>query len=164
MGISETIMAASIGAAATVTTALFQLYTALRTGKADQRRKKANMLKSTAAIAALMIASAAGGYVFAEYRQQRALEDVHAVREELRGLRDELNARLGMLTQKAEEIARERGTEELPADTEAMVLARGPVDRACDALDGERASVCDAALEPTSTAPAVAPPAEGADR
>jgi hypothetical protein len=162
MGIPETIMAASIGAAATITTALFQLYMALRTGKPDQRRKKASMLKSAAAIAALMIASAAGGYVFAEYRQERALEDVHAVREELRGMRDELNARLKMLTQTAEHLATERdGAGQSSVDTESLVLARGPMDRACDDAG---AAACDSTLEAAPATSIVRPIAEPADR
>ncbi len=166
MGIPETILAAGIGGAATITAAVFQLYTALRVKtKPDSRPKKTSMLRSYVAIAVLMIASAAGGYVFAEFRQQQAIEDTRAMREELRGMRDEINAELQALKQTAEHLARERGADNEPAaDAESLVLARGPVDRACSET-GSDASVCDSlrgpAAEPAATTSAGAP--AGAD-
>ena len=158
MGISETILAAGIGGAATLTAAVFQLYTALRVKpKTDSRSKKTSMLRSYAAIGALMIASAAGGYVFAEFRQQQASEDARATHEELRGMRDEINAQLQALKQTAEHLARERGDgDEFPADAEAMVLASGPVDRACNET-GSDTSACDAVPSPVVETPASAP-------
>ena len=164
MGISETILAAGIGGAATIMAALFQLYTALRVKtKTDSRPKKTNMLRSYAAIAALMIASAAGGYVFAEFRQQQSIEDARAMHEEIRGMRDEINAQLQALKQTAEHLARERGaSDEPPADAETMVLARGPVDRACNET-GSDTSACDAAPNPPRRQrPARPSPADGA--
>jgi hypothetical protein len=158
MGISETILAAGIGGAATITAALFQLYTVLRVKpKTDSRPKKTSMLRSYLAIAVLMIASAAGGYVFAELRQQQAIADARATHEELRGMRDEINAELRALKQTAEHLARERGAgDTTPADAEAMVLARGPVDRACNET-GSDTSACDAVPEPAAAAPASTP-------
>lgn len=154
MGIPETILAASIGGAATVMAALFQLYTALRVKtKADSRPKKTNVLRSYAAIAALMIASAAGGYVFAGFRQQQALEDTRAMHDEIRGMRDEINAELQALKQTTEHLTREHAPGDgLPADVETVVLARGPVDRACNE-SGSDTSACDAAppAAPTGT-------------
>ena len=159
MGISETILAAGIGGAATIMAALFQLYTALRIKpKTDSRSKKMSKRRSYAAIGALMIASAAGGYVFAEFRQQQAIEDARAMHEELRGMRDEINAQLQALKQTAEHPAREPGVDNGPdADTETLVLARGPVDRACNA-PGNAASACNALGEPVAE-PAAQPPA-----
>ncbi len=153
MGIPETILAAGIGGAATVTAAMFQLYTALRVKtKPDSRPKKTSMLRSYAAIAALMIASAAGGYVFAEFRQQQAIEDAHAMHEELRGMRDEINAQLQALKQTAEHLTRERGAGEEPrADADTVVLARGAVDRACSET-GSDAAACDTAPEHAAAA------------
>ncbi len=158
MGIPETILAAGIGGAATVTAAMFQLYTALRVKtKPDSRPKKTSMLRSYAAIAALMIASAAGGYVFAEFRQQQAIEDARATHEELRGMRDEINAQLQALKQTAEHLARERGAGDEPAaDAETVVLARGPVDRACN-----ETSACDAVPEHAAATPAGTPVVNG---
>ncbi|HVY82886.1 MAG TPA: hypothetical protein VG994_17990, partial [Steroidobacteraceae bacterium] len=128
-------MAAGIGGAATVTAALFQLYTALRVrSKADSRPKKASLLRSSVAIAALMIASATGGYALSEYRQQQVIDDTRAMHDELRGMRDEINAKLLALAQTTEHLAHERTAGAgSPADTETLVLARGPLDRACEA-------------------------------
>jgi hypothetical protein len=165
MGIPETILAAGIGGAATLTAAMFQLYTALRVKtKTDSRPKKTSVLRSYATIAALMIASAAGGYVFAEFRQQQVIEDARATREELRGMRDEINAELQALKQTAEQLARERGADVVPpagAGADSVVLARGPVDRACNEPGGD-ASACDAVPEPATAAPAGTPVAHGA--
>jgi len=162
MGISETILAAGIGGAATIMAALFQLYTALRVKpKTDSRSKKASTLRSYAAIAALMTASAAGGYLFAEFRQQRTLEDARAMHEEIRGMREEINAQLQALKRPAARPSQERSAgDDPPADAETMVLARGPVDRACNESDGE-AAACDGLSAPAAAAQALAPVAEG---
>jgi hypothetical protein len=158
MGISETILAAGIGGAATIMAACFHLYTALRVKtKTDSRPKKTSVLRSYIAIATLMTTSAAAGYLFAESRQQQAIEDARAMHEELRGMRDEINAQLQALKQTAEHSARERGAGDEPAaGAETMVLARGPVDRACNAT-GSDASACDAVPEPAAAAPASTP-------
>jgi len=134
MGISETILAAGIGGAATLTAALFQLYTALRVKpKMDSRPKKASLWRSSVAIAALMLVSATGGYLFAEFRQEQVLADARAMHDELRGMRDEINAKLLALAQTTEHLTRDHGTGDAPpADAETTVLARGPMDRACD--------------------------------
>ena len=127
MTISETILAAGIGGAATITAGLFQLYSVLRVKtKADQRPKRTRMMRSMISIAALMATSAAGGYLFAEYRQQRALDDMRAMHEELRAMRDELNARLQTLTQTAERVAPQPGVAEPPAAVEAPAAIETP--------------------------------------
>ena len=163
MGIPETILAAGIGGAATVTAALFQLYTTLKVKtKADARPKKANMLRSSFAIAALMIASAAGGYLFAELRQQQVIDDARATRDELRGMRDEMNAQLQALALAAEHLARERGAVTEPAaDSESLVLARGAVDRACEDLSGDRPAACE--TTPVQATPTASPVAADGD-
>ncbi|HMN43494.1 MAG TPA: hypothetical protein PKE27_02920 [Povalibacter sp.] len=89
MGLSETILAAMIGAAATVGTALFQLLGAFRAkGRTDIKPKRGTTLRSIIAITALMVASAAGGFLYSQFLQQRAGEDIRAMRQELRELRD----------------------------------------------------------------------------
>jgi hypothetical protein len=163
MGISETVLAAGIGGAATITAAVFQLYTALRVkNKPDQRPKKGNLLRSYVAIAALMFASAASGYLFAEFRQQQVIDDARAMHEELRGMRDEINAQLQALKQTAEHLAHDRG-EEPGTDAEALVLARGPTDRACEDASGDAGPACEAAhaAAPAPEEPAAAPITEG---
>lgn len=88
MGLSETILAAMIGALATVTTALFQIFTAFKArNKIDVRPKKGNTLRSILAVLALMVASAAGGFLYSEFMKQRATEDMRAMRTELKELR-----------------------------------------------------------------------------
>lgn len=96
MGVSETIVAAMIGAVATVTTALFQLFGAIRArGKADNSKPKRGMtLRSILAIFALMVASAAGGFLYSELLKQRYSEDVRAMRQELKDLKQELKQEL----------------------------------------------------------------------
>jgi hypothetical protein len=156
MDVSETIVAAGIGGAATVTAALFQLYTALRVKtKADSRPKKQNLLKSAVAIAALMGASAAGGYLFAEFREGRSLEDARAMHNELRGMRDELNAKLQALAERTERAAQQREPGETPADIETALLTDGAVDRACYASGGDLAGACGAQADAAPPTPAV---------
>ncbi len=96
MGVSETIIAAMIGAMATVTTALFQLFGAIRgRGKADTSKPKRGMtLRSTLAVFALMVASAAGGFLYSELLKQRHSEDIRAMRQELKDLKSELKQEL----------------------------------------------------------------------
>lgn len=94
MGISETILAAMIGAIATVSTAMFQLFSVLRNrGKVDARPKRGMTLRSVLAVFALMVASAAGGFLYSEFIKQRAGEDIRAMRAEMKELRD-LTARV----------------------------------------------------------------------
>ncbi|HKU16940.1 MAG TPA: hypothetical protein VJQ52_21275 [Steroidobacteraceae bacterium] len=88
MGLSETILAAMIGAIATVSAALFQLVHAWRSrSKIDTRPKKGTTLRSVLAVLALMVASAAGGFLYSEFLKQRNAEDMRAMRDELKDLR-----------------------------------------------------------------------------
>lgn len=96
MGVSETIVAAMIGAMATVTTALFQLFGAFRArGKSDSSKPKRGVtLRSILAVFALMVASAAGGFLYSELLKQRHSEDIRAMRQELKELKNELKQEL----------------------------------------------------------------------
>jgi hypothetical protein len=87
MGLSETILAAMIGALATVSAALFQLFMALRAkSKVEVRPKKGSTMRSVFAMLALMFASAAGGFLYSEFIKQRSGEDMRAMRQELKEL------------------------------------------------------------------------------
>src|ERR1044072_6016345 len=110
MGVPETIVAAGIGGAAAVPAALFQLYTARRV-KSGAMPKKTSLLRSWFATATLMIASAAGGYLYAESAQEQALLDARAVQVELRGMRDEINAQLLVLAQTTGRLVEQRDAE-----------------------------------------------------
>ena len=86
MGLSETILAAMIGAIATVSTAFFQLFMAWRTrSKVDSRPKKGTTMRSILAVLALMVASAAGGFLYSEFIKQRNGEDMRAMRDGAQG-------------------------------------------------------------------------------
>ena len=89
MGLSETILAAMIGAIATVSAALFQLVMAWRSrSKVDNsRQKKGTAARSVLSILALMTASAAGGFLYSEFLKQRNGEDLRAMRDELKDRR-----------------------------------------------------------------------------
>ncbi len=93
MGLSETILAAMIGAVATVSAAIFQLVMAWRSrSKVDSRPKKGSAARSVLSILALMTASAAGGFLYSEFIKQRNVEDMRAMRDELKDLRADLIA------------------------------------------------------------------------
>jgi hypothetical protein len=91
MDLSETILAAMIGALATVTTALFQIFSSIkqhRSNRVDTKpNKKGSALRSVFAVLALMVASAAGGFLYSEFMKQRAAEDMRAMRDELKEMR-----------------------------------------------------------------------------
>lgn len=109
MGLSETILAAMIGALATVTTALFQLYTGFKQSRksaaADVRPKKGSTMRSMLAVLALMVASAAGGFLYSEFIKQRSAEDMRAMRNELQELRSLIATGRDVVKAQAEEAA-----------------------------------------------------------
>ncbi|HYM35374.1 MAG TPA: hypothetical protein VET48_08265 [Steroidobacteraceae bacterium] len=114
MQFSETVVAAIIGAAATLSAALFQLFMALKQrGKFDARPSKRGIgVRAVISIIALMIASGVGGYLYAELRQQAASEDIH-------NMRDEINAKLQLLAATTERLAaHENATQSKSATTE----------------------------------------------
>src|SRR5690606_2526344 len=80
-----------IGALATVTTALFQLFSTFKeqrsSSKADVRPKKRSTLRSVLAVLALMVASGAGGFLYSEFIKERAAEEMRVMRTELKELR-----------------------------------------------------------------------------
>lgn len=88
MGLSETILAAMIGAGATVSAAIFQIFSALKGPKVDVKPKKGSTMRSILAVLALMIASAVGGFLYSELLQQRENDELRAMRMELRELKD----------------------------------------------------------------------------
>lgn len=118
MDVSETILAAMIGALATVTTALFQLYTGFKQSRSrtDTRPKKGSGMRSVLAVLALMVASGAGGFLYSEFIKQRADEDMRAMRHELKELRT--------LIASGREVVREQAAADLaPAQPEVHAAA-----------------------------------------
>jgi len=89
MDLSETILAAMIGAIATLSTALFQLFNAFRSGsKTDPKVKRGSALRSVLSVMALMVASAVGGFLFSEFLKQRSVEEMRAMRDDLREVKE----------------------------------------------------------------------------
>lgn len=108
MGLSETILAAMIGALATVATAVFQLYTSFKQQSrksVDVRPKKGSATRSVLAVLALMVASAAGGFLYSEFIKQRAAEDMRAMRNELQELRSLIATGRDFVKAQAQEAA-----------------------------------------------------------
>lgn len=134
MGLSETILAAMIGALATVTTALFQLFNTLKQqrSRVDVRPKKGSTLRSVLAVLALMVASAAGGFLYSEFIKQRAVEDMRAMRTELKELRSLIASEKEAAHAEAATLAR------AAAETEAtapVTLAAVTVEGAADSVE-----------------------------
>jgi hypothetical protein len=79
MGLSETILAAIIGALATMGTAIFQL---IRNRAPSEGRPKKNRAKSVIATIALMIGCIVGGYAWSALRAVSAREEIASAMEE----------------------------------------------------------------------------------
>jgi len=88
MGLSETILAAIIGAIATMLTAIFQL---VRNSAPRETRPKKNRVRSVLATCALMIGAIVGGYFWAVLRQVNARDEMRA------DLKAELNAQFAQM-------------------------------------------------------------------
>ena len=133
MGLSETIVAAIIGASATVSAAGFNL---LRARTPPGTKPRRGTLRSASLLAVLVIASAAGGFAYSEFRAQGA-------REELARLRAAMDAQLQSLVH-CEERAAQPPVE--PASSEALVQL-APCVRSAPEVDGP-APACLAATAP----------------
>lgn len=81
MGLSETILAAIIGALATMATAIVQI---LRNRAPAETRPKKNRVRSTFAIVALVLGAIVGGYFWSELRAVGAREEIAALRADLK--------------------------------------------------------------------------------
>ena len=83
MGISDSVLAAVIGATATIGTALFQLIHNWRAQAAGDRKTKRGGFRSLMMLVLIMAASAVAGYALSEYRAQSLRDETHALRQEL---------------------------------------------------------------------------------
>lgn len=122
MGVPDIIIAASIGAAATVITALLHLFGAIRNkSKSSAPPKRGSTRRSIVAVLALMIASGVGGFMLSELRQERTSRD-------LRSMRDELSAKLQLVESNTARLA---AREAISTTTSATAASRHqPVERA----------------------------------
>jgi hypothetical protein len=139
---------------ATVSAALFQLVMAWRSrSKVDTGRKKGTTARSILSILALMVASAAGGFLYSEFLKQRNAEDMRAMRDELKDLRALIaQGRDRAHVRRAADAAGRRGDADLDdgEGVEANVesIAYVPACRrtdsatACAEADAQRIALC----------------------
>ncbi len=111
MGLSETIVAAIIGASATVSAAGFQL---MRARTPSPGRPRRSMLRTMLMLAAIVVASAVGGYAYSELRADGA-------RQEMARMRGEIDEQLHALTLASERRADAHHSPPLVASSEALV-------------------------------------------
>lgn len=159
MGVSETIVAAMIGAIATVTTALFQIFGMFRArGKVDAKPRRGLTMRSVLAALALMVASAAGGFLYSELLKQRHSEDIRAMRAEIKELK-ELTASAARISEVAQrnatrvvELTRPEAVAEPPnpgpaaGEVESVVYVPAcrarSVGQQCEEADAQRIALC----------------------
>lgn len=168
MGLSETILAAMIGAAATIMTAIFQLVMAFRNRARTEssRPKKGSAVRSLMSVLAIILASAVAGFGYSELRAERAREDTRDLREELKQQKLALNSyteqlrllprdRDGMISLAAARAPILPGSSESYAHVgqcRAQPPAFGNSPVACAERDAQRLALCavipaDAAVE-----------------
>ena len=158
MGFSETVLAAMIGATATIGTAIFQLVMNWRKQSGDRRVSKGG-LRSLLWMVTLMLASGVGGFAYSEYLSQARREDAHQLRQELQQQlatlasstakleQVRLNAQSVVDAQTRQAEERRRGVEgvealvQLPA-CKGRASASGGERPACAEGDAQRVAVC----------------------
>ena len=155
MGLSDSVLAAMIGAAATIGTALFQLIHSWRAQAATDRRAKRGGFRSLMMLLIIMAASAVAGYALAEYRAQSLRDETHALREELQQqlkILEASTAKLELVNRSSEEQSMLAHQKKLGADgVEGLVLvpackgaqiAFATEHTACSESEATRVSVC----------------------
>lgn len=158
MQLSDPVMAALIGATATFVTAFLQLVINARRQAAERAAGKPASRKpgTWLAILALMLASAVGGYAFAQYQVYSDREDGKMLRQEMQSkLRDisEVAVRLekaGMQRNDQSEmeariaVERRRGLEGVAAvvGLPACAAGQGDAQSGCSEGNAVQASVC----------------------
>jgi len=156
MDLSETVIAAMIGAGATVATATFQLFVAFRSRKADSKPKRSSGIRSALAVFGLVLGAAVAGFAYSELRMEREREDTRAMEQRIS---DRLQALAnGPLAQHRNgngandaTLLAAAGGPPVPVRSEAMVhlaacrsqtAAYGNDPVGCDAANANRAALC----------------------
>jgi ribosomal protein L20 len=157
VGFSETVLAAMIGATATVGTAIFQLVMHWRKQAGDRRVSKGGF-RSLLWMLTLLLASGVAGFAYSEYLNQAQRDDAHQLRQELQ----QQLATLASSTAKLEQVrlnaqgvvdAQTRQAEERRRGVEGVEglvqlpackgrTASGGDRLACAETDAQRVAVC----------------------
>jgi hypothetical protein len=155
MNLSEPIIAAMIGAGATVATATFQLFMAFRSRKADSKPKRGSGFRSMVAVFGLVLGAAVAGFGYSELRVQREREQSSAMEQRISDRLQALaNVQLAQLRNgnfdHATLLAAADGAR-VPARSEAMAHisacrpqtpAYGGDPFGCDAANANRVALC----------------------
>lgn len=157
MGLSETILAAMIGAAATIMTATFQLLMAMRGKAKAEARPKRSATRSLVTLAVIVLASAVGGFAYSELRAERAREDTRQLRMELADQLRELSTSTERLEHFRSEVEPATSATPValsgPLAAEAIIrlhpcraepISVGVDSPACDEATAERVALCTA--------------------
>jgi len=155
VGLSDSVLAAMIGAGATIGTALFQLIHNWRAQASTDRKTKRGGFRSLMMLLVIIAASAVAGYALSEYRAQSLRDDTHALRQELQQqvkILEASTARLELVNRSAEEQNRTselrklgvegvEGLVQVPACKGAQ-LAFAAERTACAESEATRVAVC----------------------
>jgi hypothetical protein len=109
VGFSDSVLAAMIGAAATIGTALFQLVHNWRAQAAGDRKTKRGGFRSLMMLLLIMAACVVAGYALSEYRSQSLRDETHALRQELQQqvkILEASTARLELVNRSSEDQSR----------------------------------------------------------
>ncbi len=155
MNLSETVIAAMIGASATVATATFQLFTAFRSRKADYKPKRGSGLRSMLAVCGLVLGAAVAGFGYSELRLQREREESRAmeqrIADRLQAFADAQLAQIRSGHSEVPELLAAASGAPVPARSEAMAhisacrsqtFGYGGDPIGCDAAHANRVALC----------------------
>ena len=155
MDLSENIVAAMIGAGATVATATFQLFMAFRSRKADSRPKRSSGVRSALAVFGLVLGAAVAGFAYSELRMEREREDTRAmeqrISDRLQALANSQLAQHRIANYADDSTLLAMAGSPLPVRSEAMVhlaacRSQTPPYRndpvGCNAANANRAALC----------------------
>ena len=161
MGFSESVLAAMIGATATIGAAIFQLVIHWRKQSGDRRvAAKGGGFRSLLWMLTLMFASAVGGFAYSEYLGQERRDETHQLREQLQQQLATLassTAKLEQVRLNAQSVAdaqarqaeeRRRGADGVEGLVQLPACKGTRGSAVCTENDAQRLAVC--AVVPTS--------------
>jgi hypothetical protein len=160
MGLSETIVAAIIGALATMATAIVQI---VRNRAPSETRPKKNRVRSTFAIFALVLGAAVGGYAWSELRAMNTRDEIAALRNDLKLATHEAATAAASVDESASGSAGTHTAAGIPARHadagSAESIAHLPPCRVTQQAEDAGPTTCNAALATTISLCALVPSA-----